>query len=90
MSNVEIEGQKVEKELRKAFENTTIRNVTAIQNYTKETRLIVRDLEKQVKALSNEVGTLKKLFEQHKIQLSVLQQRFYQKGTVSYNDNNDG
>ena len=76
-----------EKEMRRHFENTTIRNVKAAVNHSNETRAMVRGLEKQVCALTNNVQSYKDLLVEYRSQLVNLQQAFYLKGTTN-GDNN--
>lgn len=77
----EIEAGPVEKELRKAFEQTTIRNVLMIQDYSKETRKLVRQLQQNVETLAREVMTYKQLMEQKDQRIAQLLQVIANKGT---------
>jgi hypothetical protein len=70
----------------KAMEEATRRNVKMILDFTNETRKMLLELRKMFDALQGNVISLKADHEQTKLQLSTLQQKFYAKGTVSYND----
>ena len=73
--------QSGEKELKKAFEEVTTRNVLAILEYSKETRKLVRDLEEKVLNLEQAVQERDKEVSRLKGQISILQQKLYQGGS---------
>jgi len=76
------EIQQTEKELRKAFEETTTRNLTAVVTHTNNTRELVRTLEEEITTLKNMVVTYTDQINQLKMQVSKLQQKAYAGGTV--------
>ena len=82
----EIDAGEVERELRKAFEEVTIRNVLMIQGYSKETRKLVRQLQTNVETLTRELITYKQLMEQKDQRIASLLQVIATKGTT-YGDN---
>jgi len=71
-----------EKELRKAFEETTIRNVQACVDHGNNTREIVNKFGEAIKRLENMVLAQAELLEEQKRQLSLVQQKLYAGGTV--------
>ena len=73
--------QSGEKELKKAFEEVTTRNVLAILEYSKETRKLVRDLEQKVLNFEHAVQERDKEVSRLKEQISILQQKLYQGGS---------
>lgn len=78
----ELQKGVVEKELRKAFERTTMNNVLAIQEHSNETRRIVRKLETEVNTLRNNYMSLMRLYEQLNHRYALLQQRLSVGGTT--------
>lgn len=80
MSN-ETKMESGELQLRKAFEETTTRNVKTISEYTKETRKLVRDLEQSVQELKNMIVERDKQIGELRQQVSVLQGKIYAGGT---------
>lgn len=70
-----------ELELRKVFEDTVRNNVKTNIDFTNETRKLVRSLEIEVKGLSKLIVTQNIIIEELKKQLSILQQKMYNKGT---------
>lgn len=70
-----------ELELFKAFEETTTRNLKIIQDYTKQSRTMVRELEESVQQLKNMVATRDKELLEMRIQLSLVQAKLFQGGT---------
>jgi len=70
-----------EKELRKAFEETTRRNVLSAVQHSNDTRLLVRALEEKVTALTNLVLSRSRDIDLLKQQLSIVQTKLYSKGT---------
>jgi hypothetical protein len=69
-----------------AAEEVTRRNVTAVIQHANETRKMVLELKLMVDTLQNNMLNLKKLHDQQRHQLALLQQQFYQRGTTSYAD----
>lgn len=70
-----------EKELRKAFEETTVRNVQASIDHSNNTRKTVLELKKEVEELKDFVAQYNKRFEEMTKQLSVLQTKVYAGGS---------
>lgn len=68
-------------ELMAAFEETITRNVTTIQEYTKETRKLVRELENRVKQLKDLVVQKDTEVKELRQQVSLLQGKLYAGGT---------
>lgn len=71
----------MDKELRKAFEETTRNNVNAVIEYSKTTRDIVRTLEDQINSLNGDVQDLKAQIDGIKLQLSGIQVKLFSGGT---------
>lgn len=69
-----------EVEMRKVFEETTTRNVVAITDYTKNTREIVRKLEKDVEKQNEILRQYDDKFEELKKQIVVLQTKLFSGG----------
>jgi hypothetical protein len=69
-----------------AAEEVTRRNVTAVIQHANETRKMVLELKLMVDTLQNNMLNLKKLHDQQRHQLALLQQQFYLRGTTSYAD----
>jgi hypothetical protein len=70
----------------KASEEVTYRNVQSVIQFTNETRKMVLELRTNMDAIQNKMLALNSLLDENRKQLSLLQQQFYAKGTVSYND----
>ena len=70
-----------ERELKKVFEDVIRNNVLTIQDYTKQTRTLVRDLEKEVKELKNIIVMKDKEFTELRKQVSFIQAKLYNGGT---------
>ena len=70
-----------ELELRKAFEQVTTNNLKMIQDYTTETRKIMRKTEEEVQELKNMIAMRDKQLTEMRTQLSVLQAKIYQGGS---------
>ena len=70
-----------EKELRKVFEETTTRNVTAAIGHGNETRRLVRELENKIKVLEGTIDQYKEKLEFLQKQITGLQQRAYINGS---------
>jgi len=70
-----------EKELRKAFEDVTTRNVKSTIEFSNETRKIVKELESQVQLLLNELSVQKAQMDQFRIQLAGVQTKLFSGGT---------
>lgn len=70
-----------ELEIRKAFEENSVRNIKIIEEYTKETRKLVRELENRVHQLKNLVIQRDKDVQELRQQVSLLQGKLYAGGT---------
>lgn len=70
-----------EKEMRKAFENVTTRNVKAAVAHSNETRKIVRELEDMVHRLEGTLREQDKKIEMYKQQITSLQAKIYREGS---------
>ena len=70
-----------EKEMRKAFEDTTTRNVQACIEHGKATSKLVHELEAEVRGLAATVVTLHGELRGLRCQLAALLQERYQGGT---------
>lgn len=81
MSRDEI-FQSGERELKKAFEEVTKRNVLAILEYSKETRVLIRETREAVERLRTEVRELSQELEKLKLSISRLQQKIFSGGSV--------
>ena len=71
----------MEKELYKAFEQTTTRNLKMIEAYTKDTRALVRDLEEHVHRLKGMVAARDREILEIRNQMSLLQAEKFKGGT---------
>ena len=69
------------------YERATTQNVTAIRDYTKVTRDMVREMQEEIRALKNVIGNYESQVSELRRQLSILQQRFYNAGTNTYGGN---
>lgn len=67
-----------EKELRKAFEETTRRNVQTNVDYSTDTRKIVRELEGKVALLELKIMEYEKRYDIVKKQIIQLQMKSYE------------
>jgi len=72
----------MERELRKAFEDTTTNNVKAILEYSTTTRSIVREYEKRIIACEFMIKSQREVVELLRTQLAAVQAKVYQNGTV--------
>ena len=70
-----------ELDLRKAFEETTIRNVSMIQDFSNDTRRLVRKLEEKVQSLQNNLMAETKKNQQLQQQIAFLLQEKVNKGS---------
>lgn len=70
-----------EKELRKAFEEVTIHNVKSSIEYSNNTRVLVRLLEKKVDLLEGNIRQYQEQMELLKTQLNNIQTKIYKGGT---------
>ena len=70
-----------EKEIKKAFEEVTTRNVLTGIEYTKETRKLFRNLEEKVDRLQNQVVAQGELLNQFRIQLAAVQTKLFSGGS---------
>ena len=70
-----------ELELRKVFEQVTTNNVRTIQDYSTDTRKLVRELQEDVKDLKNMVAERDKTLGELRKQVSILQGKVYAGGT---------
>jgi len=80
MSKDEI-FQSGEKELKKAFEEVTTRNVMTVIAYSKETRRELREMREKIFSLEAELRAQKAQIEQFKIQLAGVQTKLFSGGT---------
>lgn len=72
-----------------SIEKVVYRNVKGIGDRCKLLEFNVEKLKESNKTLLAHIHSLEGTIEQMKKQLSVLQQQFYAKGTVSYGDNSE-
>lgn len=79
MNNLEMEAG--EKEMRKAFEEVTTRNVTAAIEFSNETRKMVQGLTKKVAHLEQAVIDKDKVINVLREQVVHLQQKMYLGGS---------
>lgn len=70
-----------EKELRKAFEDVTTKNVKTTVDYSTETRKMVRDLEEKVGKLEGMLQSQTSIIEAMRAQLACVQTRVFSGGT---------
>jgi predicted RNase H-like nuclease (RuvC/YqgF family) len=70
-----------EKEMRQVFEDVTTNNVKTVVAYTKDTREILRKLEKKVEKLNELIRQYDKRFEEMKKQIVVLQTKLFAGGS---------
>jgi len=82
MSNGNGEMEAGEKELRKAFERTTIGNVQMIVNHSNETRRMVKAFETRLQTMENNYMALMELYDKLRIQYALLQQKVSAGGTT--------
>ena len=75
-----------EREAIKASEEVQVRNLKSMMEFTNETRKMVLELAARIELLQNKMIAMDQQNEERRLQLANLQQQFYQKGTVSYND----
>ena len=68
-------------EFRKAFEETTIRNMKTIVEFSQDTRKLVRELQEEVKHLINALQSRETQLQQMQIQIAQLLQDKFNKGT---------
>jgi predicted RNase H-like nuclease (RuvC/YqgF family) len=71
-----------EKELRKAFEETTKRNISAMIEHGNETRKLVRELEEKIQFLQNALQSREEDIKQLRIQLASIQTKLFSGGTA--------
>ena len=78
MSNDKIEIMEPgELEHRKVFEEVTTQNVKTVIDYSTQTRDIVRDLETEVKRLTNMLVTREAEMSEFRRQISTIQAQLY-------------
>jgi len=75
-----------EREAIKASEEVQIRNLKSMMEFSNSTRKMVLELKEVINNLQNKIIMMDKRDDERRLQLANLQQQFYQKGTVSYND----
>ena len=68
-------------EIKKIFEDIIRQNVLTIQDYTKQTRILMRDLEQEVKRLKNMIVMMDKEIAELRQQVSLIQAQLYRGGT---------
>ena len=71
----------MEKELRKAFEETTTRNVNAILAHSNQTRKMLRESEKKIESLNDLIELQNETINLLRTQLVSIQSAFYRSGT---------
>ena len=70
----------MEKELRKAFEETTTNNLKATIEYTKTTRKMVREQAELIKSLNQTILNYEERFDLITKQLAAIQMKMYRGG----------
>ncbi len=70
-----------EREVKKAFEEVTTRNVKANIEFSNETRNIVRNMEKKIELLESIIRQYDEKFSNINTQLSIIQGKLYAGGT---------
>ena len=70
-----------ELEVRKVFEETTTRNVTAILDHSNKTRAIVKELEEKIKKMEETIRVFNNMIDEMRKQLSFVQAELYKGGT---------
>ena len=71
-----------DREVVEAFEEVITRNVRSVVNYSDETRKIVRELERHIDILHNQVVGYQERLEQMQSQVAALQAKVYAGGTA--------
>jgi len=71
-----------DKELRKAFEETTKRNINAMLEHGNETRKLVKELEEKIQFLQNALQSREEDVKQLRIQLASIQTKLFSGGTA--------
>lgn len=66
-----------DRELRKAFEETTIRNVKAILSHSNETRKLTKELESKVDQLNEQIRIQNTTIEELRNLLVTIQAKIY-------------
>jgi len=69
------------KEIYKAFEETTKRNIDSVIQHGNQTRIIVRDLESKVQFLQNALASREEDIKQLRVQLASIQMKLFNGGT---------
>lgn len=75
-----------DKEIVLASEEVQRRNIKTMIQHGNESRQMIRELTTIVDTLQNQIITMGNRIQQLNTQLASLQQQFYLKGTVSYNE----
>lgn len=70
----------------KATEDATRKNITSVIDYSKKTRLEVRVIEDEVKRLSNDMVTLRALFDTQRLQIAALRAQVLNGGRTVQDD----
>lgn len=70
-----------EKDFRKAFEDVTNNNLTAVIDFCQETRVLLRGLEETVQRQSNIIVSQNKTLDEYRKQLSGIQTKVFSGGT---------
>lgn len=73
--------EETEKDYRKAFEDVTTNNLTAVMAFCQETRTIVRSLEETVERQNNIIVSQNKTLDEYRTQLAGIQTRLFAGGT---------
>lgn len=67
--------------LARASEEVVRKNILTMQDYTKESRKMVRVLEKKVEQLNNQIKLQDEKFEEMRVQFTAIQMKIYSGGT---------
>jgi len=70
-----------ELEVRKIFEETTTRNVTAILDHSNKTRALVRELNDRIDKMEESIRVFSGMIDEMRKQLSFVQAELYKGGT---------
>lgn len=76
-----------ELEIKKAFEETTTKNVRTVIAYSNETRALIRKLEEQIKNQQNAIIVINQTTNRLQQQLATVQAQLYAKGDNNGSNN---
>ena len=68
-------------EIYKAFEEVNIKNLNSIMEYTKDTRVLVRQLEVEMEKCQNQIATFQELLNNLRVQQGHMLQILHSGGT---------